>query len=105
MDLEKLKQSFDVSEVVGKPIEIDKYTTVVPIQKVSYGYVGGDSTFGGKKTDDNKNSVAADGFGMTVTPLGILVCGEKTSYFKVDEDYAEDKWLNLVKSVVATIQK
>lgn len=104
MDLEKLKSVINVSEVVGKPIEIDKYTTAVPILKVSYGYVGADSDINVSKNEE-KNIVNASGFGMTVTPLGILVCGEKTTYIKVDENFAEDRWISLIKSVVSTIKK
>ncbi len=104
MDLEKLKSMFDVSEVVGKPVEIDKYTTAIPILKVSCGYVGGDGDFIARK-DADKNSVTANGFGMTATPLGILICGEKITYIKVDESYAEDRWISLVKSVISATKK
>lgn len=107
MDLSDLKSRLDITEIVGKPIEIDKYLTIVPISKVSYGYVGGDGGFQGKKNknEDSENRINANGFGMTVTPLGVLMVGEKTSYVKIDESYQEDKWINLVKSVVNGLQK
>ena len=41
MDIEKIKNNFDFSEVVGKPVVIDEKTTVIPLSKVSVGYVGG----------------------------------------------------------------
>ena len=40
MDIEKIKNHFDFSEVVGKPVVIDEKTTVIPLSKVSVGYVG-----------------------------------------------------------------
>ena len=43
MDIEKIKNNFDFSEVVGKPVVIDEKTTVIPLSKVSVGYVGGQS--------------------------------------------------------------
>ena len=47
----------------------------------------------------------AGGYGMTVSPLGILILGEKNTYIRIDRDYTEDKWINLLKSVAETIKK
>ena len=104
MDFQQLKAAFDVNDVVGKPIEIDKYTTVIPVAKVRYGVVGGDADIKTTKNSD-KNAVNAGGYGMTVSPLGILIVGEKNTYIRIDRDYTEDKWINLLKSVAETIKK
>ncbi|MDD7091856.1 MAG: GerW family sporulation protein [Eubacteriales bacterium] len=104
MDFQQLKAAFDVNDVVGKPIEIDKYTTVIPVSKVSYGFVGGDADIKTTKNSD-KNAVNAGGYGMTVSPLGILIVGEKNTYIRIDRDYTEDKWINLLKSIAETIKK
>lgn len=107
MNAEELKTLFDVSEVVGSPIEIDRSTTIVPVSKVSYGYVGGNGGFFNNKDKDaeNNNSVNATGLGMTVTPLGILICGEKNTYIKIDENFGEERWLTLTKSILKSLQK
>ena len=35
MDIEKIKNHFDFSEVVGKPVVIDEKTTVIPLSGTS----------------------------------------------------------------------
>ena len=42
---------------------------------------------------------------MSVTPVGILIAGEKTKYVGVDKNYTEDKWINLLKTVADTVRK
>lgn len=103
MDIEKIKNNFDFSEVVGKPVVIDEKTTVIPLSKVSVGYVGGQSN--ALKNDKKASDVDAGGFGMSVTPVGILIVGEKTTYVGVDKNYTEDKWINLLKTVADTVRK
>ena len=94
---------FNFSEVVGKPVVIDDKTTVIPLSKVSVGYVGGQGN--ALKNDKKASDVDAGGFGMSVTPVGILIAGEKTTYVGVDKNYTEDKWINLLKTVADTVIK
>ncbi|UKI51618.1 MAG: GerW family sporulation protein [Clostridium sp.] len=80
-----------------------KKTTVIPLSKVSVGYVGGQGN--ALKNDKKASDVDAGGFGMSVTPVGILIAGEKTTYVGVDKNYTEDKWINLLKTVADTVRK
>ncbi len=57
------------------------------------------------KNDKKASDVDAGGFGMSVTPVGILIAGEKTTYVGVDKNYTEDKWINLLKTVADTVRK
>ena len=73
--LESLKKIVDVNTVVGEPIKTESGTTVIPVSKVSLGYVSGGTDFATKKSNE-KNFAGGGGSGVTVLPLGFLVIKE-----------------------------
>ena len=70
--LENLRKIVDVNTVVGEAIKTDSGVTVIPISKVSLGYVSGGTDFASKK-GDSKNFAGGGGSGLTILPLGFLV--------------------------------
>ncbi|MEG1613324.1 MAG: spore germination protein GerW family protein [Clostridia bacterium] len=103
--LENLKTLIDVNNVVGKPINIDRETIIIPISRVSLGFVGGGSEFNGKLQKPEQNSFGGSGAGVSIIPIGFLVCGEKTEFIKIDKEVEKDKWTNLIKSALDVVQK
>ena len=69
---ENLKKIVDVNTVVGEAIKTESGVTVIPISKVSMGYVSGGTDFGGKKTPET-HFAGGGGSGLTILPLGFLV--------------------------------
>ena len=82
--MENIRSMVDVNTVVGSPVTGTKGTTIIPISKVSFGFVAG----GGEYTvEDSKNRTVAtevfpfaggSGAGVSVQPVGFLVVGEGT---------------------------
>jgi len=70
--LENLKKIVDVNTVVGEAIKTESGVTVVPISKVSLGYVSGGTDFA-SKNNNSKNFAGGGGSGVTILPLGFLV--------------------------------
>ena len=70
--LENLKKIVDVNTVVGEAIKTESGVTVVPISKVSLGYVSGGTDFA-SKNQNGKNFAGGGGSGVTILPLGFLV--------------------------------
>ena len=70
--LESLKKIVDVNTVVGEAIKTDAGVTVIPISKVSLGYVSGGTDFASKKSPAS-NFAGGGGSGVTILPLGFLV--------------------------------
>lgn len=70
--LENLKKIVDVNTVVGEAITTDSGVTVIPISKVSLGYVSGGTDFGSKKNPET-HFAGGGGSGLTILPLGFLV--------------------------------
>lgn len=74
--LGKLRNMMEVDTVIGKPVVLDETTKVIPISKVTLGYL-----VGGGEYSSNVASVKGTGYpfstgtggGVTVHPIGFLV--------------------------------
>lgn len=81
--MQRLKEIIDVNTVIGKPVVIDNKTKIVPISKVSVGFVaGGGEIVGRKKNSPPKDPFAGgSGSGFMVTPLGFLIFEDKGIHY------------------------
>ena len=82
--MDKIKTIVDTSTVVGERVETGDGTTLIPISRVSVGYVVG----GGEYADLSSRRVAnhypmagGSSGGMTMTPVGFLVISEREVQF------------------------
>lgn len=74
--LENLKKIVDVNTVVGEPIVSAGGVTVIPVSKVSLGFVSGGADFAGKKAENTERPgsfAGGGGSGVTILPVGFLV--------------------------------
>lgn len=98
--IDSLKLSCESGEIMGKPIIGTDGSVILPVSKISIGFVAGcgDSVKGGKIPTN------VSGGGVSVTPIGFFVCnGMQKKFVRVDED--GDKWGDLLKSVVGVLKK
>ncbi|MBQ4551475.1 MAG: GerW family sporulation protein [Clostridia bacterium] len=72
--LENIKDMIDVNTVVGDPVVTGSGGTVIPVSKVSFGFVAG----GGEYAQNNpeKPFAGGSGAGVSLQPVGFLVLGE-----------------------------
>lgn len=101
--MERLKEIIDVSTVVGKPIEISESISLVPISKVSVGFVAG----GGELSTRNKNKLPKEPFaggsgsGFTVNPIGFLIIEDgQVKYVNCDTKTPLDEIVKFSNSIV-----
>ncbi len=74
--MKDLNTLIDVNTVVGKPIYIDELTTVIPISKVTMGFMTGGGEYGEiKPIKKDKNLPFAGGSGavLSLKPSGFLI--------------------------------
>ena len=69
--LEKMRDLVDSNTVIGSPIYTQDGTTILPISKVSFGFVSGGTDFASKTQKDLFGGAASAG--GSVTPVGFLV--------------------------------
>lgn len=99
--LESLKKSAEVNEIVGKPIVNGDGTIVLPVSRISVGFVAGGADYESEKKI--KSPLGVSGGGVSVTPIGFLVCGAQKKFVRVDAE--ENKWFELLKSVANVVKK
>ncbi|HHW17964.1 MAG TPA: sporulation protein YtfJ [Firmicutes bacterium] len=110
--MESLKTMVDVNTVVGEPVETKEGTVIIPVSRVSFGFVagGGDDMscedgFGGDQgmakeaggggNPPNLPFAGGSGAGVTVRPVGFLVVGEgKVRFLPVDTRAIYDRLLD-----------
>jgi sporulation protein YtfJ len=73
--MEKVREMVDVNTIVGNPISTAEGVTVVPISKVSVGFVSGGSDFATKNQPANKENAfgGGAGAGVKIDPVAFLV--------------------------------
>ena len=117
--MENLKDMIDVNTIVGDAVETAEGTVIVPISKVSFGFVvgGGDykenSAFkskGGNNSSPEGQDLelpfaGGSGAGVSVNPIAFLVVGEdKIKLLPVQYNSTVDRIVELVPTMVGEIQ-
>ena len=81
--MESLRDMIDVNTIVGEPIATADGSTVVPISRVSFGFVAGGGEYAGPPLAKAESAPDADlpfaggtGAGVTVQPIGFLFSGQ-----------------------------
>lgn len=110
--MESLKSMVDVNTVVGEPVETKDGTVIVPVSRVSFGFVAGggdDAAIGGGRDDgegqeDHYSSsgsqatmpfTGGSGAGVSVRPVGFLIVDpRKVRFIPVDNRAIYDRLLD-----------
>ena len=106
VSLEKIRSLIDVNCVIGSAISMPDGTSIIPISKVSVGFVSG----GGEYNDLNAKRNSADfpmaggtGGGFTVSPIGFFVVNEdKFKLIRADKSTA---YLEFIKNAGEVLKK
>ena len=74
--MENIRSMVDANTIVGDPIPATNGTVIIPISKVSVGIASGGVDYNSKKEAQPRpqNFGGGGGTGMTVAPVGFLVC-------------------------------
>ena len=107
--MEKIKTIVDSSTVIGQPVVTENGKTIIPISKVSVGYVVG----GGEYADLSARRVAkhfpmagGSSGGMSVSPVGFLVENDgQISFINVENKTLYQTVLNLFNSLLNIMNK
>lgn len=74
--LENIKTMVDVNTVVGDPIAAQDGSTVIPLSRVSFGFVSGGGEYKGTPPAADQPFAGGSGAGVSVQPVGFLVVGK-----------------------------
>lgn len=107
--MEKLKVLVDSSTIIGDKVKTEDGTTIIPISKVSVGYVVG----GGEYADLSSRRVAnhfpmagGSSGGMSVSPVGFLIVkADDIKFINVENKTLYQTVLNLFNSIIEKMKK
>lgn len=107
--MENIKTIVDSSTIIGEKVETSDGTTIIPISKVTVGYVVG----GGEYADLSSRRVAnhfpmagGSSGGMSVTPVGFLIetAGE-IKFINVENKSLYQTVLNMFNTLISKMDK
>lgn len=107
--MDKIKTIVDSSTIVGEKVVTDDGSIIIPISKVSVGYVVG----GGEYADLSSRRVAnhfpmagGSSGGMTVTPVGFLIETKgEVKFVNVENKSLYQTVLNMFNALLSKVEK
>ncbi len=119
--MENIKDMIDVNTIVGDPVKTTSGATIIPLSKVSFGFVSGGGEYGEGKAngpqgmmsvnagdaakDGNNPFAGGSGAGVSVSPVAFLiVAGEQIKLLAVDHDTTLDRVVELVPQLISDVQ-
>lgn len=70
ISMEKIREMVDVNTIIGDPINSPDGTTIIPVSRVSFGFVSGGSDL---PVQTNEKFAGGSGAGVTVKPQAFIV--------------------------------
>lgn len=108
--MNELKQMVDVNTVVGDPVLTPNGETIIPVSKVSFGFVSGGGEYGQPGTSvtegfkTNHPFAAGSGAGVSVTPIAFVVSGkEKLRLLTIENRTLADKAFEQAPELLAMV--
>ena len=107
--MEKIKTIVDSSTVIGEKVETSDGTTIIPISRVTVGYVVG----GGEYADLSSRRVAnhfpmagGSSGGMSMSPVGFLIIGQdEVKFINVENKSLYQTILNTFNAILAKMNE
>lgn len=107
--MEKLRTIMDSSTVIGEKVETSDGTTIIPISRVTIGYVVG----GGEYADLSSRRVAnhfpmagGSSGGVSLTPVGFLIITlDEVKFINVENKSLYQTILNLFNSLLSKLDE
>ena len=108
VSMEQIKDMVDVNTVVGHPVQASSGSTIIPISRVTFGYM----TAGGDLPADKPAKDAPDfpfaggsGAGVSVQPVGFLVLsGDTVRMLPATCSSVADRVVDLIPTVVEDVK-
>ena len=108
--MENIRDMVDVDTVIGEAIVTADGSTVIPVSKVSFGFVagGGEYERNCKARDEGERMPFAGGTGagVTIQPMGFLVSNHESVRLLPAQPYAPaDRIIELAPQIMCEIKK
>jgi len=105
--VQKIREMIDVNTIVGNPITTPDGILVIPVSKVSLGFVSGGADWS-KETAKGQNFSAGVGTGVTINPVAFLVVKDgnvRLLNISMPTDTTLDRVIDLVPEVLDKVSE
>lgn len=107
--MESLKSMVDVNTILGVPVEAPDGSVIIPVSRVSFGFVAGGSEFETDPARPERKTFpfgGGSGAGVSLSPVAFLVVGRgEVRLLPVSDRVLYDRVLDLVPRVLETVQR
>ena len=102
--LGKMRELVDSNTVIATPITNEAGVTIVPVSKITFGFVSGGTDFANDKQKDLFGGAASSG--ASITPVGFLVInGTTVKFMQVAEgNRTIDRLINMMPEVIDKLE-
>lgn len=109
--MENIRDMVDVNTVVGDPVQTAEGVTIIPISRVSFGFVAGGGEYGaegrtpGALQEEARPFAGGSGAGVSVNPVGFLVSGGgQVKLLSANYATPVDRMVELIPQVVGDLK-
>jgi len=118
--MEQLKEMADVNTIIGKPILTGSETMILPVSRLSMGFLSGGGEYGSRKSESsiqkstqemaeycgNYPFAGTAVAGLTITPLAFLsVNNGNVKVIPADYDTTIDRAVEMLPEIIGTVEK
>ena len=106
--LDGIKAFANTEAVIGNPINTDAGIIIIPISKLSVGFIGGGLDYGQKKITHSQNFGGGSGTGVSITPIAFLTIAPDSTVNLIPVDaskHGADKILSFLERTPEIIDK
>ena len=99
--IKEIKGMIDSDVVVGKQIRTPDDKVIVPISRVSVGFVAGGGEYNATTTDTKSPYAGGSGAGFSIVPMGLVVInGEDVKMIKITQSEPLLKLIDIIPDVI-----
>ncbi len=104
--MQKIKEMVDVNTIVGEPLTTVDGTTIVPLSKVSFGFLSGGGDLDTKQDKKSEPFVGGSGAGISISPVAFLVVKpDEIKLLQISNNVtAIDKLVDLAPDLINKLQ-
>ena len=104
--ISKIKTFLDTSTVIGVPFETKEGSLLIPLTKVSVGFIAGGGEYGENKKSDKIPMAGGTGGGVCVQPIGFLsIKNDVCKLIRIDEKSKYDKLLDSIPDILSNVSE
>ena len=104
--MENIRDMVDVNTVVGDPVTAAEGSTIIPISRVSFGFVAGGGEYGAQPELADIPFAGGTGAGVTVQPMGFLtITGREVRLTPVQYAAPIDRVIDMIPSLVGDVKR